>query len=182
MSHYLSNTEKVAFSHEVLRTLKPGGCISLLHFSENEKSNSDMGRTRNYLETLFSGSDFEIIVDWKEIHWMHEKSGDEHSAWTAILRKKGGEPLKSETEFTRERDKQNEVKFMLSEIWTYLSTSHSINIYRNSGDVKKRLEQHPNHIQQQKQKIPSSLNRLHFDQIRHLHQSLCHYFPATNAR
>lgn len=87
MSHYLNDAEKEEFFKEVFRVLKHGGFITILHFSENEESNPQMGRSREFLEKFFPKDAFDIAKDWKEIKWTHQKINKKHSAWTAILKK-----------------------------------------------------------------------------------------------
>lgn len=88
MSHYLNNEEKEEFAKNASRVLKSGGYITVLHFSENEESNPQWGRSRRFLEKLFPEDKFEITRDWKEIKWTHKDFNKKHSAWTVTLRKK----------------------------------------------------------------------------------------------
>lgn len=87
MSHSLGDIDKKKYAEEVYRVLKFGGFFVLSHFSEYEEENPAMGRSQEYLSSLFPESRFEIIYGWKENRWTSLKTGKLHSAWLVIFRK-----------------------------------------------------------------------------------------------
>jgi cyclopropane fatty-acyl-phospholipid synthase-like methyltransferase len=95
MSHYLNDNEISEYAAQVARTLKPGGLLTLLHFSENEPSATSLQkRNKDSLQDLFPLKDndsgegaFEIVDEWREVEWTDERTGNQHKAWQVILRK-----------------------------------------------------------------------------------------------
>lgn len=97
MSHYLNNDEIKQYAELLSTKLMPGGFLTISHFSENELPNQDMGRTKEFLSSLFPEDKWDIIRDWNEDSWKDD-SRDEHHAWTALLRKKDGNVSNEELE------------------------------------------------------------------------------------
>lgn len=87
MSHHLDDHAKKIFIDEVKKKLCIGGLFTFLHFSDNEPSAKHMGRSKDFLQTLFADGVLCPVVNWHEITWTDKKTGHQHTAWTAIFKK-----------------------------------------------------------------------------------------------
>lgn len=97
MSHYLTDQEIKQYSELLYDKMANGGFLTISHFSENELPNASMGRTKEFLSSLFPSDKWDIIRDWHEDSWKDD-SLDQHHVWTALLRKKGGNVSNEELE------------------------------------------------------------------------------------
>ena len=120
MSHYLNDADKMKFANATNRALKPGGFVSIMHFSENDEVNKGLGRSLEFLKSMYPG--MEAAVDWREVKWRDPNTNKEHSAWTAILRKPGGKEIE-----TRPKERK-----IFRELSRYISTLH----YDNQESLK----------------------------------------------
>lgn len=83
----LDDDGKRAFISTAFAKLKPGGMYSLFHRTDREDDANGIGRSREFLESLFPKG-VEHVLDWNESRVIGGADG-EQSSWSTIVRKPG---------------------------------------------------------------------------------------------
>lgn len=83
----LSDDAKRAFIAAAFTKLKPGGMYSLFHRADGNEDDSGIGRSREFLESLFPEG-IEHVLDWN-ISRVISGAAAEPPSWSTIVRKPG---------------------------------------------------------------------------------------------
>lgn len=84
----LDDEAKRTFVAAAFAKLKPGGMYSLFHRSVDEGRPQDIGRSREFLESLFPKG-VEHVLDWNLTRSTIDGGGVGHASWSTIVRKPG---------------------------------------------------------------------------------------------